>query len=336
MLVVVAFVLGLGVAAAALVLARGWARGGDDRVLHALREELARYDGEQRDRAQDLYGRLRVLGDHQAHLVEHTGRLSEALRRPGMRGRWGELTLRNVVESAGLAEHVDFDEQAHLGGEDGAGARPDMLVHLPGGGHLIVDAKVPLDAHLDASAARGPDEIARALDRHVHSVRARVRELAGRAYWTRVRGSPEMVVMFIPSEAAFAAAASRDPGLLEDAARQRVVIATPATMLALLQVVALGWREAALSEHAERVRELAHELIGRLGAVGNHLAREGRALEAAVQAHNSAVGSFESRLLVSARRMGDLGVADAAGLEAPPGVASAVRLPSAERAPADR
>jgi DNA recombination protein RmuC len=331
MLLLAAFLLGLAAAAAVFLFARGRRGEADQQLLAALREELARLDGDQRDRAQDLAGRMRVLGEHQAHLVEHAGRLAEALRRPGMRGRWGELTLRNVVESAGLAEHVDFQEQARVPAPDGV-LRPDLIVNLPGGGQLVVDAKVPLDAHLDASELTAPEEIARALDRHVASVRARVRELTARAYWTHVDRSPEMVVMFIPSEAAFAAAAARDPRLLEDAARQRVVIATPATMLALLQVVALGWREAAMSEHAERVRVLAHELIGRLGSVSAHLTRQGRALEAAVQAHNSAVGSFENRLLVSARRIGELGVAAGDDLDAPPGVASAVRLPSIERA----
>jgi DNA recombination protein RmuC len=315
-----------------LHLARG-GREGTDELLGALREELSRLDGEQRLRTQDLAGRLRVLGEHQARVVEHTGRLAEALRRPGLRGRWGELTLRNVVEAAGLDAHVDFTEQARLEGEDGA-LRPDLLVRLPGGGCLVVDAKVPLDAYLDAADAQaslGERAQREALDRHVRAVRARVRELADRAYWSHARGSPEMVVMFIPSEAAFAAATAHDPHLLDDAGRRRVVLATPATMLALLQVVALGWREARMSEHAEQVRELAEELIGRLGAVSAHLDKQGRALESAVQAHNSAVGSFERRLLVTARRIGELGVAGADELAEPAGVPSTVRLPAEAR-----
>jgi DNA recombination protein RmuC len=331
------FLLGLLVGAAlaallALRVARGGGAGAEE-LLGDLRAELTRLDGEQRVRSEDLAGRLRVLGEHQARVVEHTGRLAEALRRPGVRGRWGELTLRNVVESAGLSAHVDFEEQVRLEDEEGA-LRPDLLVHLPGGGCLVVDAKVPLDAYLDAADAEASlvaGAQRAALDRHVRAVRARVRELAERAYWTRARSSPEMVVMFIPSEAAFAAASAHDPRLLDEAARRRVVLATPATMLALLQVVALGWREATMSEHAERIRTLAEELIGRLGAVAAHLGKQGRALEAAVQAHNGAVGSFESRLLVTARRIGELGVAGAEELTEPAGVGSAVRVPAEAR-----
>ena len=278
-------------------------------------------------RAVELRGLVSGIVDQQEQLVRQTGQLSEALRRPGVRGQWGETTLRQVVEAAGLAEHFDFATQAHLAGDDERqAARPDLVVQLPGGGAVPVDAKVPLDAFLDAADAETPAARDAALDLHVRQVRAKVRELAAKAYWTRFDRAPEMVVMFIASEAAFAAAVQRDPRLIEDAARQKVVIATPATMLALLQVVALGWREHALSENAEQVRELATELIGRLGVFTGHLGKVGKALEQAAKAHNQAVGSLESRVLVTARKFDALGIAGE--LPEPEQVATIPRLPA--------
>jgi DNA recombination protein RmuC len=215
-----------------------------------------------------------------------------------------------VVEAAGLAEHFDFHTQAHLAGDgELSAARPDHVVRLPGGGAVPVDAKVPHDAYLDAADAETQAARDAALDLHVKQVRSKVRELAAKAYWNRFERAPEMVVMFIASEAAFAAAVERDPRLIEDAARQKVVIATPATMLALLQVVQLGWREHALSENAEQVRELATELIGRLGTFTCHLSKIGKALEQAATAHNRAVVSLDSRVLVTARKFDALGIA---------------------------
>jgi DNA recombination protein RmuC len=320
----IAFIAGAASASVLILFVIRRSRGDDDALLGGLREELAKLDGTQRTLSEGLATRMQTLGEHQDTVLRQTGQLSEALRRPGVRGQWGQLTLSNVVEAAGLAEHVDFDTEVHLPGEDGA-ARPDLVVNLPGDGHVPVDSKVALDAYLDAVQTEDPVEQQRFLDLHVKHVRDKVRDLASKEYWARFRRSPEMVVMFIPSEAAFAAAAQHDATLIEDAARSRVIIATPATMLALLQMVALGWREAALSEHAERIRELGVELVGRLSVVGGHLARQGKALEQAVQAHNQAIGSYESRLLVTARKMGELGVQGADRLVEPSGVASTVR-----------
>jgi len=309
------------------LLASRWLRRPDYASFASLRDELAALDGNQRERTATLVTRLQTLGEHQATALQQMGQLAQALRRPGVRGQWGQLTLKNVIEAAGLHEHVDFDTEVHMPGEDGA-VRPDLVVNLPGGGHVPVDSKVPLDSYLDAAQTEDAVEQQRFLDLHVKHVRDRVRELAGKEYWAQFHRTPEMVVMFIPSESAFAAAAQHDPGLIEFAARNRVVIATPATMLALLQVVALGWSEAALSQHAEQIRELGVELVGRLGAVADHLARQGKALEQAVKAHNKAVGSFESRLLVTARKMGRLGVQGADRLVKPGGVGTAPRKSS--------
>jgi DNA recombination protein RmuC len=282
---------------------------------------------DQRGDSGELRGLVSGIVDQQEQLVRQTGRLSEALRRPGVRGQWGETTLRQVVEAAGLAEHFDFATQAHLAGDgEQQAARPDLIVWLPGGGAVPVDAKVPLDAFLDAAAAETPASRDAALDDHVRQVRSKVRELAAKAYWSRFDRAPEMVVMFIASEAAFAAAVQRDPRLIEDAARQKVVIVTPATMLALLQVVQLGWREHALSENAAQVRELASELIGRLGVFTGHLGKVGKALEQAARAHNQAVGSLESRVLVTARKFDGLGIAGE--VPEPEQVATVPRLPA--------
>jgi DNA recombination protein RmuC len=226
-----------------------------------------------------------------------------------------------------MSEHCDFSSQEHLADSDGA-IRPDLVVRLPGRGRLAVDAKVPLDSYLDALEAESAEEQARLLDAHARSVRQKVKQLAEKGYARRVGRSPEMVVMFVASEAAFSAAALADPKLLEDAARQRVVIATPATMVALLQAVGLAWREATLSERAERVRELAVELCRRIATFAEHLSNSGKGIERAAKAHNEAVGSFEGRILPTARRMAELGVADAASIEAPAPVETQLRQPA--------
>lgn len=324
----IAFCLGAGAVLAARRLL-GARRAEDDLVLERLEAAVNGLVTQQTGAAGRLEGMLSTVVEVSGRAAGETSQLAQALRRPGVRGRWGETTLRNLVEAAGLAEHIDFDVQAHLAGsgEDPA-RRPDLVVRMPGGGCVPVDAKVPLDAYLDACEAESEEAREAALDRHVACVRTAMRDLAAKAYWRSFARAPEMVVMFVASEAAFAAAAHRDPGLLGDAARHRVAIATPATMLALAQVVALGWREAALSENAERVREVATELVRRMGVLGGHLDRVGRSLDQAARAHNEAVGSYEQRLLVTARRLGDLGIAEGERLEGPQGVEHQVRLPA--------
>jgi|SRR5215218_1599692 len=204
--------------------------------------------------------------------------------------------------------------------------RPDMVVRLPGRGRLAVDAKVPLDSYLDALEIEDAETRERLRAAHASSVRQKVKQLADKGYSKRIGRSPEMVVMFVASEAAFSAAALTDPKLLEDAARQRVVIATPATMVALLQAVGLAWREATLSERAERVR--AVELCRRLATFAEHLSNSGKGIDRAAKAHNEAVGSFESRIRPTIGRMADLGVADAASVDAPLPVETQIRRPA--------
>jgi DNA recombination protein RmuC len=329
MTLLIAFIAGAVCATLVILLSRWRQPAASLPQLTELRQAVQQIRVDQRGDSGELRGLVSGIVDQQEQLVRQTGRLSEALRRPGVRGQWGETTLRQVVEAAGLAEHFDFATQAHLAGDDEQqAARPDLIVRLPGGGAVPVDAKVPLDSFPDAASAEAPAVRDTALDDHVNQVRAKVRELAAKAYWNRFDRAPEMVVMFIASEAALAAAVQRDPRLIEDAARQKVVIATPATMLALLQVVQLGWREHALSENAAEVCELATELISRLGVFTGHLGKVGKALEQAAKAHNHAVGSLESRVLVTARKFDGLGIAGE--VPQPAQVATIPRVPAGQ------
>ena len=238
-------------------------------------------------------------------LQRETRSLSTALRRPQVRGRWGELHLRRAVELAGLVDRCDFTEQVLL--EEGR-LRPDLVVHLAGGRQLVVDAKVPLDAHLDATSAEDEAERRHHLDRHAGQLRAHVDLLSSKAYWRALPESPEFVVLFVPAESFLAAALEADPALIEYAAARQVVLATPTTLIALLRTVAHGWAHQTLAEEAREVHRLGRELHQRLGTFGGHLDALGRSLNASVTRYNQAVGSLESRVLVTARRFDELGV----------------------------
>jgi len=238
-------------------------------------------------------------------LRRETSALATALRRPHVRGQWGELHLRRTVELAGMVDHCDFTEQVHLAGVDGA-RRPDLVVHLAGGKSVVVDAKVPLAAHLDALATDDPDEQREHLGRHARQVRAHVDQLAAKTYWRAIGQSPEFVVLFLPAESFLSAALEAEPGLLEHAAARNVVLATPTTLIALLRTVAHGWTTQALAERTREIHELGRELYARLGTVGGHLDKLGRSLKATIDAYNGTVGSLESRVLVTARHFADV------------------------------
>lgn len=245
-------------------------------------------------------------------LRRETHSLATALRRPTVRGRWGELHLRRAVELAGMVDRCDFTEQARL--DDGA-LRPDLVVSLAGGRSIAVDAKVPLDAFLDATELDPGDavqaEAQRAhLLRHARQVRTHVDALGAKRYWSALRESPEFVVLFVPGDAFLAAALEADPSLMEHAAARQVVLATPTTLIALLRTVAHGWRHEALADQAEEIQRVGRELHLRLRTWTDHLDQLGRSLGAATRHFNGAVGSLETRVLVSARRLADLGVTD--------------------------
>jgi DNA recombination protein RmuC len=250
-------------------------------------------------------------------LRRETSSLATALRRPQVRGRWGELHLRRAVEVAGLVGRCDFEEQVSLT-HDGAVLRPDLVVHLAGGKDLVVDSKVPLDAFLDACDADPGDDDTRQqhLLRHARQLRSHVDTLASKAYWRALPATPEFVVLFVPGESFLSAALEVQPSLIEHAADRQVVLATPTTLIALLRTVAYAWTQQTLADKAQEIHELGRDLHDRLATMGGHLDRLGRSLTGAVSAYNRAIGSLENRVLVSARRFGELGVSSA-GLDAP-------------------
>jgi len=279
-----------------------------------LRESLERLHDQMRDMAQhgvSWQSQLKQHVDDVRHstdtLRRETATLSTALRRPQVRGRWGELHLRRVVELAGLVDRCDFSEQLSTTDEEGT-RRPDLVVHLAGDKHVIVDAKVPLDAFLDATGAVSDEQRATHLTRHARQLRAHVDALSGKAYWRAVTSTPEFVVLFVPGEPFLSAALEADPTLLEYSADRKVVLATPSTLIALLRTVAYAWTQETLSEKTREIHDLGRDLYERLTTMSGHLDRLGRSLNGAVSSYNRAIGSLENRVLVSARRFNDLGV----------------------------
>ena len=255
-------------------------------------------------------GAYRAVAEQMRALNSETGRLARALRQPTTRGRWGEYQLRNVFELVGMSEHVDFVEQPTAAGEDGA-LRPDAVVRLPGGKHIVVDAKTPLEAYLDAVEADDEETRTRRFADHARHVRGHVRALASKAYWSALDETPDFVVMFIPGEAFYAAAVENDPALFDAAVRDRVLICTPTTFVALVKAVAHGWRERKLAENAEAVAALARDLFKRIKTFGGHMDKLGRALRQGVESYNRSVGALEARVLPTARKFESLGVAPA-------------------------
>lgn len=262
-------------------------------------------------------------------LRRETAALSTALRKPQVRGRWGELHLRRAVELAGLVSRCDFTEQTSVRTDDGL-QRPDLVVNLAGGKSVVVDAKVPLDAFLDATGAESDGEREQHLTRHARQLRHHVDMLSAKAYWRSLPATPEFVVLFVPGESFLSAALEAEPELLDYAASRQVVLSTPTTLIALLRTVAHAWTQEALADNARDIHDLGRELYERLGSMGAHLDKLGRSLTTAVASYNKTVGSLETRVLVSARRFQDLAVADADLVRPAPVTEAARPLTAAE------
>jgi len=285
-----------------------------DNLVRPIRDALARaeqqmqeLDKSRRETHGAISKQLEALAASQQALGAETRNLVNALRRPEVRGQWGEITLRRLVELAGMVEHCDFVTQSHQATETGA-IRPDMVIHLPEGRDLVVDVKTPLDAYLEATEASGDAARRAALERHATIVGGRVRELAAKSYWSQFEKSPEFVILFIPGDQFLSAALAEKPDLLDEALRQNIILATPTSLVALLKAVAYGWQQVALAENAAEIRGLAVQLYERLTSFGGHMSDVGKALGDGVKAFNRAVGSLERMVLPSARRFTDLGV----------------------------
>ena len=293
-----------------------------EQLVAPLKEQLGRVDSqltkldhERRASHVRLEAHLTTLSESGERLRTETGALVTALRKPNTRGQWGQMQLRNVVEAAGMLRHCDFTEQSSYAGDERT-LRPDMIVNLPGGKSVVVDAKAPLQGVLDAHEARDDAERDAHLRDHARLLRKHVRQLADKAYWSRLDSTPDMVVMFLPGESLLGPALDADPDLLQDAMAQRVLIATPTTLLALLHAVAYGWQQERVAESAQAISELGRELHTRLVKLSTVLAKVGDRLNGTVKVYNEMIGSYEARVLPSARRFADHG-AVAEGTELP-------------------
>jgi DNA recombination protein RmuC len=302
-------------------------------LVHPIREALAKTEAQiqaiERDRIDSfatIKTQMEILASGQNLLSRETRNLVTALRRPDVRGQWGEITLRRLVELSGMTAHVDFTEQQHRSTDTGA-IRPDMVVHMPEERDIVVDVKTPLDAYLAAVEAQNDEERAAQLRRHAQLVGARVRELSSKQYWAQFERSPDFVVLFLPGDQFLSAALQEMPGLIDDSLRQNVMLATPTSLVALLKAVSYGWKQTVLAANAAEIRRLGEVLYKRLGVFGDHLARLGKSLGGSVDSFNKAVGSLEQQVLPAARRFPELGLRGDREIEPLEPVTSLARIP---------
>ncbi|MCW2747998.1 MAG: recombination protein RmuC [Nocardioidaceae bacterium] len=325
LLLVVVLALGAGLALGLLIAARSSGRAhpyessvaATSQAVAPVKESLDRFDNRLRQlessriewhtQLREQVESVRLTNES---LRRETAALSTALRRPQVRGQWGEMHLKRTAELAGMVERCDFDVQVSVRDGDSMW-RPDMVVRLAGGKQVVVDSKVPLDAYLDAGEADDSDLRAMHLQRHAMQLRTHIDALASKSYWKQFDLSPEFVVLFVPGESFLSQALETEPTLLEYAAAKKVVLASPTTLIALLRTVAYAWTQEHLAQNAREIHGLARELHERIGTVGSHLDKLGRSLSGSVESYNNAVGSFESRVLVTARKFSDLHVTEA-------------------------
>jgi len=276
-------------------------------ALDASQKQISELEKSRSEAYGSIKSQLEEMHSSQKSLKQETQNLVNALRRPEVRGRWGEITLRRLVELAGMVEHCDFQEQVHTVGE-GQIIRPDMVVRMPDRRELVVDVKTPLDAYLEAVEAKDDAQRKLGLERHAKNVHAHIRMLASKAYWDQFEESPEFVILFIPGDQFLSAALNEKPDLIEYALSKQIILATPTSFVALLKAVAYGWRQLSLAENAREIRTLAEDLYGRLASFVGHMNTMGRQLARSVEHYNKAVGSLERSVLPGARKFVELGV----------------------------
>ncbi len=274
--------------------------------LGKVDERLLHLDQERRQSRGWLESQLKTLNETGERLRTETGALVTALRKPNARGQWGQMQLRNVVELAGMVRHCDFSEQSSFAGDERT-LRPDLIVNLPGGKHVVVDAKAPLQGVLDAYEAPTEEERERHLRDHARLLRKHVKQLSEKSYWSGLDSAPDFVVLFLPGETLYGAALEADPALIQDAMERRVLIATPTTLLAILHAVSYGWQQERVAESAQAISELGRELHARLAKLSTLLSTLGNRLNSSVRAFNETIGSYEARVMPAARRFGDHG-----------------------------
>jgi DNA recombination protein RmuC len=295
-------------------------------ALEKTEKQIQLIEKERAEAYGSLTQHLKIMAETQVHLQSETRNLVQALRRPEVRGQWGELTLKRLAEIAGMVEHCDFYQQEQRTTVEGV-VRPDLILRMPEQREIVVDAKTPLDAYLSALEAPDDQQRLQCLKRHARGVRERVRELAAKKYWSQFQHSPDFVVLFIPGEQFLSCALEHDPGLLEDALRDKVILATPTSIIALLRIIAYGWRQQAVAENAEKIRELGEQLYKRINTFTEHLVSLGRSLSSSVDHFNRAVGSLERQVLPGARRFTELGIHAAEQLEELEQLEKIARLP---------
>ena len=299
-------------------------------ALKVFNDRVAKIEQRRTETDASLQQQLKQLAESQVQLSRTTGSLVQALRAPQVRGQWGEMQLRRTVEMAGMINYCDFEEQASVETDEGQRQRPDMLIRLPNERVVVVDSKVPLAAYLDALQSEDPDHQKERMVAHARHIRDHIKGLSAKSYWTQFDNAPEFVVLFIPNETIFSAALEQDPQLIELGVLNKVILATPTTLIALLKAIAYGWQQEAVAREAKEIAALGKELYERIGVVAGHFAKVGKSLGQSVDHYNKAVNSVESRLLVTAKKFEALDSASADALPEVKGIEKLPALPKVE------